>query len=134
MADAMERVRAAEQRYNAVIERTAKLDTHITAVDQHLTQLETEARATLAVLGKLKEELRREEDAAIRRAEAIVNANRIPAPWHRWFWPVAVTALFFGFRCQFFAGVGRVASGRDLQVILSRRRPLWACPGPRRSI
>ena len=50
MADAMERVRAAEQRYNAVIERTATLDTHITAVDQHLTQLETEARATLAVL------------------------------------------------------------------------------------
>ena len=106
MADAMDRVRAAEARYNAVIERTDALDQHITTVDRHLTQLETEAGATLAVLGKLREELRREEDAAIRRAEAIVKANRIPAPWHRWFWPVAVTALFFGGAASFVRAWG----------------------------
>ena len=42
MADAMDRIRAAEERSNAVIERTTQLDRHITALQRSLQNLEQE--------------------------------------------------------------------------------------------
>ena len=36
MGDAMDRIRAAEARSNAVIERTTELDRHITALERRL--------------------------------------------------------------------------------------------------
>ena len=42
MADAMDRVRAAEERYNAVIEHTTQLDRHVTTLQISLQNLERE--------------------------------------------------------------------------------------------
>ena len=42
MADAMDRVRAAEERHNAVIERTTELDTRLTTLQISLRNLERE--------------------------------------------------------------------------------------------
>ena len=96
MADAMDRVRAAEARYQEVIERTTTLDRHVTELDTHLANLRWTAKSTVEVLSNLRSELEREERAAQHRSETIEQANRVPLPVHRWFFPVALTALFFG--------------------------------------
>ena len=115
MADAMDRVRAAEERYNAVIERTTTLDRHVTELDRHLANLRWTAEKTVEVLSNLRSELEREERAAKHRSETIEQANRVPLPVHRWFFPVVFTALFFGLfgdfvreagdRLRFFFGI-----------------------------
>ena len=106
MADAMDRVRAAEERYNAVIERTTQLDRHVTTLDTNLANLRWTAEKTVEVLSKLRRELEREERAAKDRAEKIEQANRIPLPVHRWFFPVVFTALFFGLFGDFLRDAG----------------------------
>ena len=96
MADAMDRVRAAEARYQEVIERTTQLDRHVKELDTHLANLRWTAETTVEVLGNLRSELEREERAAKDRAAKIEQANQVPLPVHRWFFPVLFTALFFG--------------------------------------
>ena len=54
----------------------------------------------------LRSELEREERAAKFRSETIEQANRIPLPVHRWFFPVALTALFFGLLGSFVRAWG----------------------------
>ena len=93
MADAMDRVRAAEERYNAVIERTTQLDRHVTTLDTNLANLRWTAEKTVEVLSNLRSELEREERAAKHRSETIEQANRVPLPVHRWFFPVLFTAF-----------------------------------------
>ena len=44
MADAMDRVRAAEARYQEVIERTTQLDRHVTELDTHLSEPAVDGR------------------------------------------------------------------------------------------
>ena len=106
MADAMDRVRAAEERYNAVIERTTQLDRHVTTLDTNLANLRWTAEKTVEVLSNLRSELEREERAAKDRSERIEQANRIPLPVHRWFFPVVFTALFFGLFGDFVRDFG----------------------------
>ena len=96
MADAMDRVRAAEARYNAVIERTTQLDMRLTTLETKLQSLGREADRTVEVLGNLRRELDREEAASKSRSEQIRDSHRIPLQMHRWFFPVMFTALFFG--------------------------------------
>ena len=128
MADAMDRVRAAEARYQEVIERTTTLDRHVTELDAHLANLRWTAEKTVEVLSNLRSELEREERAAKHRSETIEQANRIPLPVHRWFFPVVFTALFFGLFGDFVREAGdrlRFFSEFPSLLILSRRRCLW---------
>ena len=106
MADAMDRVRAAEERYNAVIERTTQLDRHVTTLDTNLANLRWTAEKTVEGLSNLRSELEREEQAAKFRNERIEQANRVPLPVHRWFFPVVFTALFFGLFGDFVRDFG----------------------------
>ena len=106
MADAMDRVRAAEARYQEVIERTTTLDRHVTELDTHLANLRWTAERTVKVLSNLRSELEREERAAKDRSERIEQANRVPLPIHRWFFPVVFTALFFGLFGDFVREAG----------------------------
>ena len=106
MADAMDRVRAAEERYNAVIERTTQLDGHVTELDTHLANLRWTAEKTVEVLSKLQRELEREEHAAKARREIIEQANQIPLPVHRWFFPVLFTAFMGGLFGDFLRDFG----------------------------
>ena len=59
MADAMDRVRAAEALYNEVIERTTQLDTRLTTLQASLKSLERETDRAVEVLGNLRRELER---------------------------------------------------------------------------
>ena len=106
MADAMDRVRAAEERYNAVIERTTELNENVESIARNLRGFNREAERTVEVLNKLQRELEREEQAAKSRHEKIEQANRVPLPVHRWFWPVALTAFFFGLFGSFLRAWG----------------------------
>ena len=96
MADAMDRVRAAEARYQEVINLTTQLDRHVTTLDTHLANLRWTAEKTVEVLSNLRRELEREEQAAKHRSERLEQANRIPLPVHRWFFPVLFTAFMGG--------------------------------------
>ena len=122
MADAMDRVRAAEARYQEVIERTTTLDRHVTGLDTHLANLRWTAEKTVEVLSNLRSELKREERAAKHRSETIEQANRVPLPGAQVVLSCRVHGPILWAPWQFCAGVGRVASGRYLRVILSRRR------------
>ena len=83
MADAMDRIRAAEERYNAVIERTPQLDRHVTTLQISLQNLEREVDKAVGVLSNLRWELDREEQAVKFRSERLKQANRVPLPMHR---------------------------------------------------
>ena len=106
MADAMDRVRAAEARYQEVIERTTTLDRHITELDTHLANLRWTAEKTVEVLSNLRSELEREGRAAKERSERIEQANRVPLPIHRWFFPVVFTAYSLGYLVIFCGRLG----------------------------
>ena len=106
MADAMDRVRAAEARYQEVIERTTQLDRHVTTLDTNLANLRWTAEKTVEVLNNLRGELEREEQAAKFRSERMEQANQVPLPVHRWFFPVVFTALFFGLFGDFVREAG----------------------------
>ena len=102
----MDRVRAAEARYQEVIERTTELNENVASIARNLRGFNREAERTVGVLNNLQRELEREEQAAKSRHEKIEQANRVPLPVHRWFWPVALTALFFGLFGDFVRDVG----------------------------
>ena len=106
MADAMDRVRAAEARYQEVIERTTQLDRHVTTLDTNLANLRWTAEKTVEILTKLRRELELEERAAKDRRETIEQANRIPLPVHRWFFPVVFTAFMGGLFGDFVRDFG----------------------------
>ena len=106
MADAMDRVRAAEARYQEVIERTTQLDRHVTTLDTNLANLRWTAESTVKVLSNLRSELQREEQAAKFRSERVEQANRIPLPMHRWFFPVLFTAFIGGLFGDFVRDFG----------------------------
>ena len=106
MADAMDRIRVAEERYNAVIERTTQLDRHVTTLDTNLANLRWTAEKTVEVLSNLQRELQREEQAAKFRSERVEQANRVPLPMHRWFFPVLFTAFMGGLFGDFVRDFG----------------------------
>ena len=113
MGDAMDRIRAAEARSNAVIERTTELDRHITALERRLRETETrlerfsrETDNAVENLRTLRQTLDGEEAASKSRSEQIRDSHRIPLQMHRWFFPVALTALFFGLLGSFVRAWG----------------------------
>ena len=75
MADAMNRVRAAEARHNEVIERTAQLDKRPRTLETNLQGLAREAERTVGVLSNLQRELDREEQVVKFRSERLEQAN-----------------------------------------------------------
>ena len=102
----MDRERPPEERYNAVIERTTQLDKRLRTLETSLQGLAREAERTVGVLSNLQRELGREEQAAKFRSERLEQANRMPLPIHRWFFPVLFTALFFGLFGDFVREAG----------------------------
>ena len=113
MADAMDRIRAAEARSNAVIERTTELDKHITALERRLRETETrlerfsrETDKAVENLRTLRQTLDGEEAASKSRSEQIRDSHRIPLQMHRWFFPVALVALLFGLLGSFVRAWG----------------------------
>ena len=124
MADAMDRIRAAEERSNAVIERTTELDRHITALERRLrdteTRLERFSRETdqaVENLRTLRQTLDGEEAASKSRSEQIRDSHRIPLQMHGWFLPVALVALLFGLLGSFLRAWGVIFADLILGIM-----------------
>ena len=113
MADAMDRIRAAEARSNAVIERTTELDRHISELESRLRATERslqnftrETDRAVEDLRTLRQALDGEEAASKSRNKEIRDSHRIPLQMHGWFLPVALVALFFGLLGSFLRAWG----------------------------
>ena len=106
MADAMDRVRAAEERYNAVIESTTKLQTT-------LRDLEREAEQMRQVVSRLRQEWELEERAVKAKRQRQDEEDQKPARW--WGWIFAI--MFTGFMGALFGDFVREAGDR-LRIIL----------------
>ena len=105
MAGAADRIRIAEESYNAVIERTTALDGHISELDRHSSGLERRLRDTETRLEKfsretdkavenlrtLRQTLDGEEAASKSRSEQIRDSHSIPTLMYV---GVALTAFF----------------------------------------
>ena len=92
MGDAMDRIRAAEERSNAVIERTTQLDRHITALQRSLQNLEQEVDKGVGVLRSLRVEWEAEQ-----RALKAAQKERENQKSSRDFWWLIAAVLMTGF-------------------------------------
>ena len=112
MADAMDRVRAAEERYNAVIERTTQLDRHVTELDTHLANLRWTAEKTVEVLRSLRVEWEAEQ-----RALKAAQKERENQKSSRDFWWLIAAVLMTGFLGTIWGNFAREIAVRLREIL-----------------
>ena len=112
MADAMDRIRAAEERYNAVIERTPQLDRHVTTLQISLQNLVREVDKAVVVLRSLRIEWEAEQ-----RALKAAQKDRENQKSSRDFWWLIAAVLITGFLGTIWGNFAREIAVRLREIL-----------------
>ena len=94
------------------------LERRLRETETRLERFSRETDKAVENLRTLRQTLDGEESASKSRSEQIRDSHRIPLQMHGWFLSCRADGAVLWAPWQFCAGVGRVASGRYLRVIL----------------